>query len=209
MTTLVDISVVLSPRMPTWPGSVGLRVTPTQRIADGDPVNVSRLDADVHMGTHVDAPWHFLADGATIDALPLHDFVGPAWVAHFPENPSVSADDLERAGIPDGTARLLLKTQNSERWHVDTAFREDFVALTLDAAQWIVDRGMRLIGNDYLSVQRYHDGPATHRVLLAAKVIVLEGINLAGVAPGAWELLCLPLRLVGIEGAPARAVLRR
>jgi arylformamidase len=208
-TTLVDISVPLREGMPTWPGSVGLRVTRTKTIAGGGTANVSRLDTDVHMGTHVDAPWHFLAHGATVETMPLEELIGPAWVAHLPEREAITAADLEAAAIPLDTRRLLLRTDNSARWSNETAFRDDFVALTLDAAHWIVGRGIRLIGNDYLSVQRFHDGPETHRVLLGARVILLEGINLAGVDPGAWELLCLPLRLVGADGAPARAVLRR
>lgn len=206
---IVDISVPLRSPMPTWPGSVGLRLTQTQSIAAGGAANVSRLDTDVHMGTHVDAPWHFLAKGATAETLPLDELIGPAWVCHLPGIPSVTASDLEAAAIPAGTRRLLLRTENSERWATETTFRPDFVALTVDAARWIVERGIYLVGNDYLSIQRFHDGPETHRVLLEARVILLEGIDLAGVAPGLWELLCLPLRLVGADGAPARAVLRR
>lgn len=206
---IVDISVPLRSGMPTWPGSVGLTLTQTQSLAAGGPANVSRLDTDVHMGTHVDAPWRFLASGATVETLALDELIGPAWVAHLPGIPAVTASALEAADIPAGTRRLLLRTDNSERWATETTFRPDFVALTLDAARWIVDRGIRLIGNDYLSVQRFHDGPETHRLLLDARVILLEGIDLAGVAPGPWELICLPLRLVGADGAPARAVLRR
>jgi arylformamidase len=206
---IVDISVPLRSPMPTWPGSVGLTLTQTQSIAAGGAANVSRLDTDVHMGTHVDAPSHFLANGATVETLQLDELIGPAWVSHLPGIQAVTASDLQAADIPAGTRRLLLCTDNSQRWAAETSFRSDFVALTLDAARWIVDRGIRLIGNDYLSVQRFHDGPETHRLLLDARVILLEGIDLAGVAPGLWELLCLPLRLVGADGAPARAVLRR
>jgi arylformamidase len=209
MTTLVDISVPLRSTMPTWPGSVGLTLTQTQTIAGGADANVSRLDTDVHMGTHVDAPWHFLPDGATVEHMALGDLIGPAWVAYLPGIQAVTASDLNAAGIPAGTRRLLLHTDNSERWGTETEFHADFVALTADAARWIVDRGIRLIGNDYLSVQRFHDGPETHRLLLDAGVILLEGLNLAGVTAGCWELICLPLKLVGADGAPARAVLGR
>jgi arylformamidase len=208
--TVIDISLPLHSQMPAWPGSPGLTLIATQRMEDGGAANVSRLDTDVHMGTHVDAPWHFLADGPTVETLALEDLIGQAWVAHLPGTRAVTARDLDEAGVPTGTRRLLLRTDNSELWaRQETAFRPDFVALTLDAARWIVDRGIRLVGNDYLSVQRFHDGPDTHRVLLEARTVLLEGINLAGVPPGAWELICLPLRLVGADGAPARAVLRR
>jgi arylformamidase len=206
---IVDISLPLRSKMPTWPGSVGLTLTQTQSIASGGQANVSRLDTDVHMGTHVDAPRHFLADGATVEAMALDHLIGPAWVSHLPGIQAVTASDLEAADIPAGTRRLLLRTENSVRWATDTEFRSDFVALTGDAARWVVDRGIRLVGIDYLSVQRFDDGPETHRILLEACVIVLEGLNLAGVTPGAWELICLPLRLVGADGAPSRAVLRR
>jgi arylformamidase len=207
--TTIDISVPLRSEMPTWPGSVGLKLTRTLSLDHGDTANVSRLDTDVHMGTHVDAPRHFLPNGATVETMSLDDLIGPAWVAHLPGIYSVNATDLDAAGIPVETRRLLLRTENSDRWELDSTFRSDYVALTLDAARWIVARGIRLIGIDYLSVQRFEDGAETHRILLGKAVILLEGLNLAGVAPGGWELICLPLRLVGADGAPARAVLRR
>ena len=112
--------------------------------------------------------------------------------------------------LPNGTTRLLLHTRNSELWERGvTEFRKDFVALTSDAAQWLVDQGIRLIGVDYLSVHRYGDGPLTHQILLRAGIIIVEGLNLTDVAPGKYELICLPLRLDGADGAPARAVLRK
>ena len=186
-----------------------MRLAQTQSIAAGGSANVSLLIADVHVGTHVDAPLHFIEGGAAVETLPLDNLMGAAWVAHLPGVDAVTAADLEQAGIPSGTRRLLLRTDNSDLWAQEAQFRPDFVALTLDAARWVVERGIRLIGNDYLSVQRFHDGPETHQVLLNAGVILLEGINLASVVPGEWELICLPLRLVGADGAPARAVLRR
>ena len=206
---IIDVSVPLRAEMPTWPHSEGLKLTPAKRLAAGDTTNSSVLRCDVHVGTHVDAPWHFLDNGSTVEELPLDVLVGPAAVAHLPEARSISAPDLSALSLPPETKRLLLRTRNSELWAAGvTEFVKDYVALTADAAQWVVDRGIRLIGVDYLSVQRYDDNPATHQILLGAGVVVIEGLNLARVQPGSYELICLPLKLVGADGAPARAALR-
>jgi arylformamidase len=209
LTDFTDITLPLRPQMPIWPGSVGVRLTQTLRLAAGDPANVSRLDCDVHVGTHVDAPCQFLADGCSVDQLPLEMMIGPVLVAHLPGIEAVTADALAHLALFPGIRRLLLRTRNSEWWAAGmTEFREDYVALTAEAAQWVVNQGIRLIGVDYLSVQRYRTSSLTHRILLGADVIVLEGLNLANVEAGVYELICLPLRLVGADGAPARAVLR-
>jgi len=207
---IIDLSVPLKPELPSWPGCTGIRLEPVKRMADGDAENLSRLDLDVHTGTHIDAPWHYVENGHTVDHLPLDVLIGPAFVSFLPEVSQITADDLSAIKLPPGTRRLLLRTRNSELWARGvTNFKEDYVALTADAAQWVVDRGIRLIGVDYLSVQRYIDSPLTHRILLEADVIIIEGLNLDGVQPGRYELICLPIRLVGADGAPARAILRR
>lgn len=194
--------------MPHWPGTDALHTRLTMSLAAGDIANVTRLDMDVHMGTHVDAPSHFLAGRPTVDSLDLADLIGPALVAEVTAD-AVTARELAAIAIPAGVTRLLLRTRNSGLWASGrTEFTEGFVALTADAAQWVVDAGIRLIGVDYLSVQRYHDGPATHHILLGAGTVILEGLDLSHANPGVYELLCLPLRLAGAEGAPARAVLR-
>ncbi len=178
-------------------------------MSAGQVSNNSRLNMDVHTGTHIDAPWHFIQSGATVEALELGMLIGPARVEALPEVSSITALDLETLQIPPGTERLLLQTRNSKLWSAeDSQFREDFVALTSDAAQWIVNHGIGLVGIDYLSVQRFSDGPLTHKLLLGASVIIVEGLDLSGVQPGLYELCCLPLKLVGADGAPARAVLR-
>jgi arylformamidase len=196
--------------MPVWPGSPGFRLIQTLSLARGDVANNSRLESDIHVGTHVDAPWHFLQDGATVERAPLDTLVGPAVVAYLPEARAVTAAALEGLELGETPQRLLLRTSNSELWRRGVReFREDFVALTVDAARWLVHRGVRLVGVDYLSVQRFHDGPETHEVLLRAGVVIVEGLDLSAVTPGRYELLCLPLKIVGAEGAPARAALRR
>lgn len=187
---------------------MGILLKPIRRMAAGDPDNVSQLDCDVHAGTHVDAPWHFLEDGITVEQLPLDTMIGQAVVAFLPGVEAIAANDLAGLALPPGAKRLLLRTRNSELWAGGvTEFGEDYVALTADAARWVVDQGIRLIGVDYLSVQRYDDSPLIHQVLLGAGVVILEGLNLADVQPGNYKLICLPLKLVGSEAAPARAVL--
>jgi arylformamidase len=209
LSAIIDISVPLKPDMPTWPDSVGFRLTRTMSLKAGDRANVSRLDCDVHMGTHVDAPWHFLSDGFTVDEMSLDVLIGPATVAYLPEASVVTAKELAGLNLPSGIQRLLLKTRNSDLWAAGvTEFRNDYVALSADAARWAVERGIRLVGIDYLSVQCYDDSPLTHQILMKAGVIIVEGLNLAAVEPGSYELICLPLRLVGADGAPVRAVLR-
>lgn len=207
--TWIDLTVPLVTGMTAWPGSPGLRLSRYLDIAAGDAVNNSRLDTDVHVGTHVDAPLHHLPDGADAASLPLSALVGPAVVAQVGPAEAVGDTELEALDLPAGTERLLLRTRNSAHRPTPMApFREDFVALTPAAARWLVARRIRLVGVDGPSVQRFADPPDTHRILLAAGVVVLEGLDLAAAAPGRYELLCLPLKLVGSDGAPARAVLR-
>jgi len=209
MTKIIDVSVSLQEGMVVWPGSKGFRLRQTMCLERGHAANVSQLDCDVHIGTHVDAPRHFLKDGATVEQLPMDILIGPAVVAYLPEVHTITVSVLNDLVLPAGTKRLLLRTSNSELWAAGVSeFREDFVALTAEAATWVVDRGIRLIGVDYLSVQRYEDNPGVHQILLGRGVIIIEGLNLSNVLPGSYELICLPLKLVGAEGAPARAVLR-
>lgn len=196
--------------MPIWPDSPGICLHWHKRLDAGDEFNNTRLDCDTHVGTHVDAPSHFLVNGATVEQLSLEVLIGTAIVSYLPKVSEIAASDLENLALPSGIERLLLRTRNSELWKAGVAeFRKDYVALTADAAQWIVDHNISLIGVDYLSVQRYGDSALTHQVLLESGVVILEGLNLADIKPGSYELICLPIRLVGAEGAPARAVLRQ
>jgi len=207
---IIDITVPLTIEIPIWPGCKGIRITPTMSMDEGDLYNVSRLNCNLHTGTHVDAPRHFLQNGTTVEQLPLDVLIGPSYVAHLPDAADITAGDLTDLNLPSGIERLLLRTRNSELWAAKTTeFRKDFVALTYDAAQWIVDRGINLIGVDYLSVQRYSDDSRTHQILLGTDTILLEGINLSNVKSGFYELICLPLRLVGAEASPVRAILRQ
>lgn len=208
MTGLIDISVPLDQRTPVWPDSDGFRAIRSRSIELGDTVNVTRLECDVHAGTHIDAPRHFLRSGATVDQLPLDVLVGPAVVADLSTCTTVTGADLESLTLPPGTQRLLLRTGNSGLWRTP-AFQTDYTALTADGAQWLADRGIRLVGIDYLSVEQFGTGHRAHTILLEAGIVILEGVDLTDAPAGHYELLCLPLRITGAEGAPARAVLRR
>jgi len=208
MPELIDISVRLAPGMPTWPDSIGIGVRRSRSFVNGDQVNVSRLDMDVHCGTHVEGPLHFIDGGAPLEAFPLDIFVGPAFVAHLPDADAIGPSELDGAGIPAAADRLLLRTRNSAFWEAhDPSFRTDYAALSPEGADWIVRRGIRLVGSDYLSVQRFGDDPETHLILMRAGVAILEGVNLTDVASGEYRLICLPLWLGDTEAAPARAIL--
>lgn len=207
---MIDISMRLGTRIPSWPKSPGFQLQAVHRMEQGGELNGSMVLMDIHAGTHFDAPWHFLSAGATAEAVPLELFMGPCVVVDVPDAREITAKLLSTQEIPIGTTRLLFRTQNSERGLVaDPEFRSDYVALTPDAASWIVDHGILLVGIDYLSIQKFDHPPTVHHVLLEAGVVILEGLDLRAVAPGDYELVCLPLRMVGTEGAPARAILRR
>jgi len=206
---IYDISLPISPAMPVWPGDPALVLERVESMDDGAHVNVSRLSCSVHTGTHVDAPHHFLNDGRTVESLSLDALTGPAWVAAIPPGADlVTAPVLEAASIPAGTTRLLMKTRNSEIWRRgEMRFQEDFVAVSPDGAEWLLAHGIRLIGVDYLSVAPFQDSDPTHHLLLKSGVVILEGVDLSAVEAGAYDLYCLPLKLVGSDGAPARAIL--
>jgi arylformamidase len=203
-----DLSVGISPTLPIWPGNPGVEIVRMQNMDKGDHANVSRLSLGAHTGTHVDAPVHFINGAAGVDTLPLDVLVGPALVIELPSVPVVSAPDLDGAHIPAGTRRLLIKTRNSTYWaNGDTTFHEDFVGVAVDAANWLVAHQVALVGVDYLSVAPWKQGTPTHRALLEAGVVIVEGLNLSGIAPGTHDFACLPLKLVGSDGSPARAII--
>lgn len=196
--------------MVCWPGSSGFRLIQTSEMKKGDVANGSRMDTDVHIGTHIDAPSHSIVDGDTIDKLEIDIFIGPAYVLYLPDVAEITASILEKSKIPKNIRRLLFHTKNSQIWAAnDNEFKKDFVALTKGAAEWIVSNEIRLVGIDYLSIQQFGESMDTHNIMLKKNVVIVEGLNLHGVDEGVYDLICLPLRIVGAEGSPARAVLRR
>jgi len=201
-----DISLNLSAETVRWVVAPPLEFVERRRIHRGDEANASAVTMSVHSGTHVDAPFHFLPDGATIDALPLQTFIGPALVhavdaERYITEAHVNAIDL------GGVTRVLFKTRNSGLLR-KPAYDPDFVAFSVEAARALVGRGVSLVGLDYLSVAHADEQVPVHRAFLDHGVILLEGIDLSEVEPGRYELICFPLRLRGSDGAPCRAVLR-
>ena len=205
---IYDVTVGVSPTMPVWPNNPGVELERMNKIEAGANSNVSRLAMGVHSGTHVDAPVHFIQGAAGVDTLKLEILMGRASVINLPKVARVTAPDLAAAKIPPRTRRLLIKTRNSGFWASgDEEFHTDFVGVGPDAAEWLVRRGIQLVGVDYLSVAPWKESRPTHEILLQAGVIVVEGLNLSGVRPGSYEFVCLPLKLLECDGAPARAVL--
>lgn len=207
---IYDISIPISTTMPTYPGDPAVTIEPMLQIAKGDAANVSRLAFGNHTGTHVDPPIHFIPDGKTVDQLDLNVLVGEARVIDLTRvEREITADDLKRARIPRNTKRVLFKTRNSMLWK-RAEFQKNFVGIAWDAAEWLVARGIQLVGIDYLSVETFGASePRTHRTLLGANVIVVEGLNLAGIKPGKYTFLGLPLKIKDGDGAPVRAILVR
>ncbi len=205
-----DISLTISPNLPIWPDDTPISIERTEKIEQGSDANVTRLEMSAHVGTHVDAPYHFLGgEAATVEQLPLNILHGRAYVLQIEDEVDLITESvLKNASIPLRIRRLLLKTRNSLYWASgETKFQEEFVALSEDGAQYLVDRGIRLIGVDYLSVAPFNDTGPTHKVLLSAGVVILEGLNLSFVSPGRYTLYCLPIKIKGADGAPARAIL--
>ncbi len=206
---IIDISVPLTEDTTTWNDRESLHIEEVASIEQGDHSTNTRLELDTHTGTHVDAPAHFVKGGARMDAIGLDVLVGDAWVADLTGEEAITADVLEAASIPDDTLRLLCRTDNSEHWGVPGhAFKRDYVAITPDGGEWLVKRGIRLVGIDYLSIAPHSDTLTTHQIVLGAGIVALETLDLRNVKQGRYELLCLPLHLPKTEAAPVRAILR-
>jgi arylformamidase len=205
---IYDLSLPISQDIVTWPGQETPKLTFLGHVDRGDSNTSSTMSMNVHTGTHLDAPLHFVKGGDTVENLDLHVLIGPARVFDALWADALSADVFERLNIPAGTERVLVRTRNSRQWAENRpGFDENYVGVTADGAQWLVDHGVKLIGVDYLSVAEYKDTSTPHHILLGAKVIPLEGLNLTGVPIGEYQLVALPMKLVGRDGAPTRVVL--
>ena len=205
---LIDVSVPLSAGVPTYPGNTPFSLAPVQRIAQGATSNVSELRLGTHVGTHVDAPRHFFDDGPGVDRLPLDLLVGRAQVVEISTRRVVTAEHFNGIDL-HGELRILIKTSNSGLWR-SKEFAKDYVFLSEEGARHLVDNGIKLVGVDYLSVEEFKKpGAPVHHVLLSNGVIIIEGLNLEDVEPGHYDLMCLPLRVLDADGAPARVILRR
>jgi arylformamidase len=206
---IYDISVPIRSGGLVYPGNPEIEITLQQAVAKGAGANVSFIRFGSHTGTHADAARHFFDDGQTVDKIPLDRLMGPALLLGFSDDVrAVSAADLREHDLK-GRKRILLRTRNSALLS-QREFARDYTYLAPDGAQYLVDNGVELVGIDYLSIEQFHSGHhKTHRTLLERSVVILEGLDLSVPAPGEYELICLPLRIEGCDGAPARAVLIR
>jgi arylformamidase len=205
---LIDVTVPLDASLPTYPNNTPFSLEAIKRVARGDSSNVSTLHMSAHTGTHVDAPRHFFDAGAGTEALPLEMLIGRTRVIEITSRAGITAEDLSAIDLSEDV-RLLIKTHNSRLW-ASSDFHTDYVGVTESGARHLVDRGIKVVGVDYLSIEQFRKpGAPAHHVLLGAGTIVIEGLNLLDVDPGVYEMYCLPLRIVGADGAPARVVLRR
>ncbi|MDX2040734.1 MAG: cyclase family protein [Acidobacteriota bacterium] len=210
---IYDITVPISANLPVYPGDPEIQLERIMSLEKGDIANVTRLCCSTHIGTHVDPPSHFIAGARSLDELPLETLIGTARVVDVGDVPAITAEVLSRCDL-DGATRVLFKSRNSEFWpplnDAEKTFREDFTCIAPNAARLLVERGVQLVGIDYLSVERFNfDEPTTHLVLLGANVVIVEGLALRDVPPGDYELLCLPLKIKDGDGSPARVVLRK
>ena len=212
MPTYYDVTVPLSNELPTYPGDPGIEIGDWRALSNGDSANVSVVNFGAHTGTHVDAPAHFIEGARKVEDLPLDSLIGEAVLVQAPDDCLVIDEGFVKAHVPPGTERVLFKTRNSAFWtEPEPRFHTDFTYLTVEAATLLRDQGAKLVGIDYLSIEKSKSpGHPTHIALLSRGIVIVEGLNLTDVPPGRYELICLPLKLrsnLG-DGAPTRAVLR-
>ena len=205
---IYDISLTISNDLPVWPGDTPVALVRNKDMRQGELYTLTQLTSTVHVGTHLDAPMHFLRDGSGVDQIDLNKLIGPCRVIDLSTATSIDAAALEQANIPAATRRLLIRTGNSEYWaRPDNVFHTDFVAIAPSGAEWMVQHGLQLVGVDYLSVGAFAGGIPTHEILLGNGVVPVEGLDLSRIEPGEYQLICLPLKIKDCDGAPVRAVL--
>ncbi len=204
---LYDASIPIRKGMVTFPGDPPFRMEPCFQREKGDPFDLALISMGTHLGTHVDPPAHYLEGGATVDEIPLNTLVGPGIVLDMRGVSQIDRHSLEDTPLGDHV-RVLLKTDNGPLL-LDPSFHEDYVHLTEDGASYLVEKGVSLVGIDYLSIERYQNPDApVHRALLQAGVLIVEGVHLLEIPPGPYEIFCLPICIKGADGAPARVLLR-
>lgn len=203
---IYDISTPLSADLPVYPGDPPVAIEPVTRISRGDTANVSRLTISTHCGTHLDVMRHYSEHGMGVDQVPLALLVGKVLVVELSGVREIGRRELARYPVK-GEDRVLLRTDNSLLW-ARPGFHEEYAHLTAEGARFLLDVGVKLVGIDYLSIERFDGDGEVHRLLLGNGVVVLEGLNLDGVAAGHYELICLPLKIKDGDGAPVRAILR-
>lgn len=205
---IIDISAFISSTMGVWPGAPKTEFSWRRSMPKGDRSNNSNFFMNSHSGTHVDAPLHFVKDGKSVDSMSLEAMIGEAFVFDLSKRNEITVEDLEKGWPKKGTKRVLIKTSNSKLWKDQpNEFVKDYIALTKAPTHWLLDKRVALIGIDYLSIQRFGDPPIVHQILLEAGVVIVEGLDLSNVDEGMYQLICLPIKLAGLEAAPARVIL--
>lgn len=203
---LYDATLPIREGMVTFPGDPPFKIEPFFQRQKGDPFDLALMSMGTHLGTHVDPPAHYLDGGATVDLIPLETLIGPGVILDMTGRSRIDRAALERSAL-GAHVRVLFKTDNGPRL-LESSFREDYVHLTEDGAMYLVECGVHLVGIDYLSIERYKNpGAPVHRTLLSAGALVVEGVHLLHVPVGPCEIYCLPLRILGADGAPARVLI--
>jgi arylformamidase len=204
-----DITLTITPEIPVWPGDMHVWLDRVKKIENGEEDNLSKIKMGVHTGTHMDAPYHFVPDGKRIDEIPLETFIGDCQVIQVDDSVDlITAKEINEARIDPSITRVLIKTRNSVEWlKPHLVFKKDFVGISVDGASVLVEKGIKLVGLDYLSVAPFNQGKPVHDIFLQAGLVLLEGVDLSRVNPGRYQLISLPLKLGATEGAPVRAVL--
>jgi len=206
---IIDITLPMSNQTPVWEGEDGFSIRQVAFLSKGSDFNISRAEFGVHAGTHIDAPFHLFNQGYTVDKIPLDKLVGPVQVLRIDDSVEViTSEILMASGFKKGIQRLLLKTKNSDYWiNAPHRFNRDYVAIDSGVAEFLAKEGVSFVGIDYFSISPFNDLKAPHQILLRAEIVILENAYLVNVEPGTYGLICLPLNLVGTDGAPVRAVL--
>ena len=205
----IDVSVSITDGMTSWPGDPRVKIMRANNIEKGDEANVTRLNMGAHTGTHMDAPCHFINSKAGIDKMPLDAGIGKARVIGIRNKEIITPEELKSHRIRKGE-RIIFKTANSNsRWHLKP-FNKKYVALSTEAARFLAGRKIKTLGVDYLSIGSMRsDQGEVHRLILKAGIWAIEGLDLSKIAPGDYEMICLPLRIVKSDGSPVRALLRK
>lgn len=208
---IIDITIPLSNQTPVWEGDQGVTIRQVAFKEQGSDFNVSRTEFGVHAGTHIDAPFHLFSAGYTVDKIPLETLIGDVSVLQIrPSFEVINTNTLKESGFKPGTKRLILKTRNTNYWVNDPyGFNRDFIGIDSDGAEYLVEQGVQLVGMDYFSASPMNDLKHPHEILLEAGIVIMENAYLVDVEPGDYQLICLPLKLIGTDGAPVRAILTR
>jgi arylformamidase len=205
----IDLTHPVHAGTPTWEDAEPALIRTVCEIGPHSPVRVSHISMGAHTGTHLDAPAHFLPEGRMVEDLSLDDLVGPAWVVETGAAAIVDGALLEGLDIPPNAVRLLFRTSSTERGLMSRReFDRSYVGLDESGARWIASRGVRLVGFDYLSVQSWEASDETHRTLLREGIVLVEGLELSAIRAGWYDMICLPLLARGLDGSPARVVVK-